>query len=108
MTVVLFGLSKKTIHSLQLIQNAAAWILKKNNTVYISPIFKELHCLPTNIRIDFEVYFVPALKLYLALVHLWTSHTVYVTTRDLISTNTGLLQKPLSLMLQFQVKLGTR
>ena len=53
---LLTRLTKKTIHSLQLVQNASARILtktKKRN--HITAVLKELHWLPVSLRTDFKV-----------------------------------------------------
>lgn len=52
------GLPKKTIKSLQIIQNAAARLLTRTKRKdHITPILKSLHWLPVTYRIDFKVLF---------------------------------------------------
>ena len=53
---LLTGLSKKSLHQLQLIQNAAARVLTKTRKYdHITPVLKTLHWLPIAQRIDFKI-----------------------------------------------------
>ena len=62
---VFTGLSKNSIRWLQLIQNAAAWVLTRAKKVdHITSVLRSLHGLPIYQRIDFKI-----LRLVLGLVH---------------------------------------
>ncbi|KAF7650077.1 hypothetical protein LDENG_00131650, partial [Lucifuga dentata] len=50
------GISKGNINRLQLIQNAAAWLLTRSRkSNHITPILAGLHWLPACFRIDFKI-----------------------------------------------------
>ncbi|KAF7649266.1 hypothetical protein LDENG_00144190, partial [Lucifuga dentata] len=50
------GISKRNIHRLQLIQNAAAQVLTQSRrSDHITPVLAALHWLPVSFRIDFKI-----------------------------------------------------
>ena len=89
-------LSKKLIHRLQLVQNAAARLLTGSRKFdHITPILASLHWLPISYRIDFKI----ALITYKALSGLAPSYISdlidrYVPPRALRSSAKGLLTVP--------------
>ena len=55
---VLYGVSEKLLHRLQLIQNSAARIVTKSRKrTHITPILKQLHWLPVTYRIQYKALF---------------------------------------------------
>lgn len=49
------GCPQKSLKTLQLIENAAAWLLTRTSIRYhISPVLASLHWLPVKVRIDLE------------------------------------------------------
>ena len=93
---VFTGLPKKTIRQLQLIQNAAAWVLSKTKKVdHITPVLRSLHWLPVCQRIDFKIL----LLVYKAPNGLGPKHISdlllwYEPSRPLRSSGTGLFSVP--------------
>ncbi|KAF7651420.1 hypothetical protein LDENG_00111350, partial [Lucifuga dentata] len=52
------GISKRNIHRLQIIQNAAAWLLTKSRrSDHITPVLAALYQLPVSFRIDCKILF---------------------------------------------------
>ena len=59
--VLLSGLLCASTQSLQMIPNAAAWILTQTNKFHgITPIWAPLHWLSTHVRSEFKVFLVPS------------------------------------------------
>ena len=53
---VCLGLPMKSIHRLQLAQNAAARVIKRTTKrAHMTPVLRDLHCLPINRRIEFKI-----------------------------------------------------
>ena len=87
---------KKTIKSLQLVQNAAARLLTgTKRREHITPVLKSLHWLPVEFRIQFKVL----LLTYKAMTaraptYLQDVSVSYQPKRELRSQNAGLLVVP--------------
>ena len=93
---VLFGVSEKLIHRLQIVQNSAARIVTKSRKrTHITPILKELHWLPVTYRIQYKAL-LTIFKILHGTAPKYLSELIahYKPTRSLRSTNQFLLQVP--------------
>lgn len=103
---VLSGCSKKSLRSLQLVQNAAARVLTgTRKREHITPVLSSLHWLPVKFRIEFKIL----LLTYKALSDQAPSYLTdliapYYPNRPLRSLNAGLLVVPRV----FKCRLGER
>ena len=53
---LLYGISKSSLHKLQIVQNTAARVITRTPRYnHISPILKDLHWLPVHARIEFKI-----------------------------------------------------
>ena len=87
---------KKSIHSLQLVQNAAARLLTGTRKYdHITPVLASLHWLPIDYRINFKILlFTYKARLGQAPAYICDLLSPYVPTRDLRSSNQALLDFP--------------
>ena len=89
-------LSKKSIHRIQLVQNAAARVLTGSRKYdHITPILASLHWLPINFRIDFKILLLTFKAISgLAPPYIHDLLKPYVPHRSLRSSDQGLLVIP--------------
>lgn len=90
---LLSGLPKKSVYSLQILQNLAARVLTRTRgREHITPVLKSLHWPPVSFRIDFKVL----LLVFKCLNGLGPSDLLlsYQPSRNLRSSGTGLLTVP--------------
>ncbi len=94
---LLAGVSKTTLSKLQSVQNSAVRILTGTKTSeHISPVLESFHWLPVRFRIDFKILMLTYKALHgLALHYLSQLLSVYTPSRDLRSSDSGLLVIPL-------------
>ncbi len=92
---LLAGASKATLNKLQVVQNSAARILTRTRMRdHITPVLESLHWLPVSFRVDLKMLM---LNLHgLAPQYLSELLIPYTPTRDLRSSETGLLTVPLT------------
>ncbi len=97
---LLAGVSKTTLSKLQSVQNSAARILTGTKTSeHISPVLESLHWLPVRFRIDFKILMLTYKALHgLAPHYLSQLLSVYTPSRDLRSSDSGLLVIPPTLL----------
>ncbi len=51
-----YGLPSKSLHKLQLVQNAAAGVITKSSiSEHISPVLQNVHCLPVKFSVNFKI-----------------------------------------------------
>ncbi len=93
---LLARVSKTTLSKLQSVQNSAGRILTRTKTSeHISPVLESLHQLPVRFRIDFKILMLTYKALHgLAPHYLSQLLTVYTPSRDLRSSDSGLLVVP--------------
>ena len=100
---LLQGLPSCSIRRLQSIQNIAArTITRTRKYEHIAPIFKNLHWLPVESRIDYKILLIT----YCAINNISPAYiqqliTLYVTARKLTSEDMCLLNVPSSRLQQF-------
>ena len=100
---LLFGISKSSLHKLQLIQNRAARILfNKSKYAHVTPILKELHWLPISFRIIYKIL----LLVYKGMNNLAPRYlsdllVPYVPARNLRSSDKCLLRVPATKLKSF-------
>ena len=89
-------LSQKSLHHLQLVQNAAARLLTRSKKCdHITPVLAALHWLPVHFRIDFKILlFVFKARHGLAPVYISDILSSYEPARSLRSTGKALLAVP--------------
>ena len=90
---LLSGSSRKSLKTLQLVQNAAARVLTRTKKRdHISPVLASLHWLPVKSRIEFKILLLTFKALNnLAPLNLKELVVPYQPTRALRSQNSGLL-----------------
>ena len=89
------GLPNKTIKQLQLVQNAAARVLRTRKFDHITPILRSLHWLPVSYRIDFKAMLLVFKSLNgMGPTYLLDMFQLYAPTRSLRSTEKNLLVIP--------------
>ncbi len=95
---LLAGASKATLNKLQVVQNSAARILTRTRMRdHITPVLESLHWLPVSFRVDFKILMLTYKALHgLAPQYLSELLIPYTPTRDLRSSETGLLTVPLT------------
>ncbi len=95
---LLAGASKATLNKLQVVQNSAARILTRTRMRdHITPVLESLHWLPVSFRVDFKILMLTYKALHgLAPQYLSDLLIPYTPTRDLRSSETGLLTVPLT------------
>ncbi len=95
---LLAGASKATLNKLQVVQNSAARILTRTRMRdHITPVLESLQWLPVSFRVDFKILMLTYKALHgLAPQYLSELLIPYTPTRDLRSSETGLLTVPLS------------
>ena len=93
---LLSGCPNKSIKTLQLIQNAAAWVLTRTRKRdHISPVLASLHWLPVKFRIEFKILLTYKALHGQAPSYLTELIVPYYPTRTLRSLNAGLLVVPI-------------
>ncbi len=95
---LLAGASKATLNKLQVVQNSAARILTRTRMRdHITPVLESLHWLPVSFRVDFKILMLTYKALHgLAPQYLSELLIPYTPTRDLRSSETGVLTVPLT------------
>ncbi len=95
---LLAGASKATLNKLQVVQNSAARILTRTRMRdHITPVLESLHWLPVSFRVDFQILMLTYKALHgLAPQYFSELLIPYTPTRDLHSSETGLLTVPLT------------
>ena len=93
---LLSGSSRKSLKTLQLVQNAAARVLTRTKKrEHITPVLASLHWLPVKSRIEFKILLLTFKALNnMAPLYLKELIVTYQPTRALRSQNSGLLVVP--------------
>ena len=93
---LLYGLPKYLIKQLQRVQNAAARVVTVSpKFCHITPVLKNLHWLPIDLRIEFKILTITYKALYgLAPTYIKDLLKVYHPSRDLRSSKKNLLVVP--------------
>ena len=93
---LLYGLPKYLIKQLQRVQNAAARVVTVSpKFCHITPVLKNLHWLPINLRIEFKILTINCKALHgLAPTYIKDLLKIYHPSRDLRSSKKNLLVVP--------------